>query len=65
MDAIEIDDDRPVPLGQEHNLDLITRQLAEALDILPPFEAGLTLLAASLGVLPAAHCRRATGNTSS
>jgi hypothetical protein len=56
MNAIDVDDNRPVPLGQEANLDLITRPLAEALDILPPFQAGLALVAAGLDILPAAHC---------
>ena len=54
--TIDVPDDAPVPLGQEDNLNLISDILARAVDILPPFHAGLALVAAGLDLLPAAHC---------
>jgi hypothetical protein len=55
--SVELDDDRPPAFGQEANLDLIADLLTKALEILPPFEAGLALVSAGLDILPAAHCR--------
>jgi hypothetical protein len=42
--------------GQEGNLNVVADLLTKALDILPPYEAGLALIAAGLDVLPVARC---------
>jgi hypothetical protein len=49
-------DNHVAPLGQEDNLNQIADILTEAMDLLPPEQAGMALVAAGLDLLPAGRC---------